>query len=91
MSDPVASWSWPAATLKFPSPDRRRQLRSDSRFQDHPTHREPGKAYATTRAELAVPWEYYNLISHGFQAKGEKDALKIQEARDKYASRISRQ
>lgn len=44
-----------------------------------------GKAFATTRAERAgIPWEYFNLISHGFQAKGEKDPVKIQEARDKY-------
>ena len=32
-----------------------------------------GKAYATTRAESkGIPWEYFNLISHGFQEKGEK-------------------
>ncbi|KAK4035232.1 formyl transferase [Parachaetomium inaequale] len=49
-----------------------------------------GKAYATTRADLAgIPWEYFNLISHGFQAKGEKDALKVQEARDKYDAALA--
>ncbi|KAL2141202.1 hypothetical protein VTI28DRAFT_2708 [Corynascus sepedonium] len=49
-----------------------------------------GKAYATTRAEKAgIPWEYFNLISHGFQAKGEKDALKIQESRDRYDAALA--
>ncbi|KAK4186980.1 formyl transferase [Podospora australis] len=42
-------------------------------------------AYATQRAEKAgIPWEYFNLVSHGFQAKGEKDSDKIRESRDKY-------
>jgi phosphoribosylglycinamide formyltransferase len=50
-----------------------------------------GKAYATTRADLAgIPWEYFNLISHGFQAKGEKDTLKIQESRDKYDAALAK-
>ncbi|KAH6850526.1 formyl transferase [Chaetomium sp. MPI-CAGE-AT-0009] len=50
-----------------------------------------GKAYATTRADLAgIPWEYFNLISHGFQAKGEKDTLKIQESRDKYDASLAK-
>jgi phosphoribosylglycinamide formyltransferase len=49
-----------------------------------------GKAYATTRADLAgIPWEYFNLISHGFQPKGEKDALKVQEARDRYDAALA--
>lgn len=49
-----------------------------------------GKAYATTRAERAgIPWEYFNLISHGFQAKGETDAQKVQEARDKYDAALA--
>lgn len=49
-----------------------------------------GKAYATTRAEKAgIAWEYFNLISHGFQAKGEKDALKIQESRDRYDAALA--
>ncbi|KAL2166760.1 hypothetical protein VTG60DRAFT_2244 [Thermothelomyces hinnuleus] len=48
------------------------------------------KAYATTRADQAgIPWEYFNLISHGFQAKGEKDALKIQESRDRYDAALA--
>ncbi|KAK3297248.1 formyl transferase [Chaetomium fimeti] len=49
-----------------------------------------GKAYATTRADLVgIPWEYFNLISHGFQAKGEKDMQKIQESRDKYDAALA--
>ncbi|KAL2022371.1 hypothetical protein VTK56DRAFT_5438 [Thermocarpiscus australiensis] len=49
-----------------------------------------GKAYATTRAELAgIPWEYFNLISHGFQAKGEKDPQKVQDARDRYDAALA--
>ncbi|KAL2172986.1 formyl transferase [Thermothelomyces heterothallicus CBS 202.75] len=48
------------------------------------------KAYATTRADQAgIPWEYFNLISHGFQAKGEKDPLKIQESRDRYDAALA--
>ncbi|EAQ86233.1 hypothetical protein CHGG_07486 [Chaetomium globosum CBS 148.51] len=49
-----------------------------------------GKAYATTRADLAgIPWEYFNLISHGFQAKAEKDQQKIQESRDRYDAALA--
>jgi phosphoribosylglycinamide formyltransferase len=49
-----------------------------------------GKAYATTRAEKAgIPWEYFNLISHGFQEKGEKDPAKVQESRDKYDAALA--
>jgi len=48
------------------------------------------KAYATTRADNAgIPWEYFNLISHGFQAKGEQDPVKIQEARNKYDAALA--
>ena len=48
------------------------------------------QAYATTRAEKAgIPWEYFNLISHGFQSKGEKDPQKVQEARDKYDAALA--
>lgn len=48
------------------------------------------KAYATKRAEQAgIPWEYFNLISNGFQAKGEKDAQKLQQARDKYDAALA--
>ena len=49
-----------------------------------------GKAYATTRADLAgIPWEYFNLISNGFQAKGEKDPQKVQESRDQYDAALA--
>ncbi|CAM1503572.1 Fc.00g011630.m01.CDS01 [Cosmosporella sp. VM-42] len=49
-----------------------------------------GKAYATKRAESAgIPWEYFNLISNGFQAKGERDPVKLQEARDKYDAALA--
>jgi phosphoribosylglycinamide formyltransferase len=48
------------------------------------------KAFATTRAERAgIPWEYFNLIANGFQAKGEKDPQKIQEARDNYDAALA--
>jgi phosphoribosylglycinamide formyltransferase len=44
-----------------------------------------GKAYAIKRAEQqGIPCDYLNLISHGFQAKGEKDPQKVHEAREKY-------
>lgn len=49
-----------------------------------------GKAYATKRAELAgIPWEYFNLISNGFQVKGEKDPQKLQEARAQYDAALA--
>lgn len=49
-----------------------------------------GKAYATTRAESkGLPWEYFNLISHGFQEKGEKDPQKVQDARDRYDAALA--
>lgn len=42
-------------------------------------------AYSLQRAEKAgVPSEYFNLVAHGYQAKGEKDAARIQEARSRY-------
>lgn len=48
------------------------------------------KAYATTRAEQAgIPWEYFNLISNGFLAKGEKDEAKTAEARKKYDAALA--
>lgn len=47
-------------------------------------------AYATQRAEKAgIPWEYFNLVSHGFQAKGEKDPQKIQESRNNYDAALA--
>lgn len=49
-----------------------------------------GKAYATTRADQAgIPWDYFNLISNGFQAKGEKDAVKVKEARERYDAALA--
>lgn len=49
-----------------------------------------GKAYCTKRAEQAgIPWEYFNLISNGFQAKGETDAQKLQQARDQYDAALA--
>lgn len=42
-------------------------------------------AFAVSRAEKAgVPSEYFNMVSGGFQAKGEKDAEKLAEARSRY-------
>lgn len=49
-----------------------------------------GKAYATTRAESkGIPWEYFNLISHGFQDKGEKVPQRIHEARGNYDAALA--
>ena len=49
------------------------------------------KAYAVKRAEQSgIPWDYFNLISHGFQDKSEKDPAKLQEARDKYDAALAR-
>lgn len=42
-------------------------------------------AYAVTRAEKAgIPSEYFNMVSGGFQSKGEKDPAKLKGARSKY-------
>ena len=50
-----------------------------------------GKAYATKRAEQhGIPWEYFNLISHGFQDKSEKDPAKLQQARDNYDAALAK-
>lgn len=47
-------------------------------------------AYATTRAEKAgIPSEYFNMVSGGFQAKGEKDPEKLREARSKYDAALA--
>lgn len=49
-----------------------------------------GKAYATTRADNSnIPWEYFNLIAHGFQAKTDKDPESIQQARNKYDAALA--
>ncbi|VUC33862.1 unnamed protein product [Clonostachys rosea] len=48
------------------------------------------KAHAVVRAEKAgIPSEYYNLISHGFLPKGEKDEQKVAEARKKYDAALA--
>ncbi|PHH93302.1 hypothetical protein CDD83_8001 [Cordyceps sp. RAO-2017] len=48
------------------------------------------KAYATTRADKHdIPWEYFNLISHGFQARGETDATRMREARERYDAALA--
>uniref|UniRef100_A0A8H7N953 phosphoribosylglycinamide formyltransferase 1 n=1 Tax=Bionectria ochroleuca TaxID=29856 RepID=A0A8H7N953_BIOOC len=48
------------------------------------------KAHAVVRAEKAgIPSEYYNLISHGFLPKGEKDEQKVAEARQKYDAALA--
>ncbi len=48
------------------------------------------KAYATTRADNAsIPWEYFNLIAHGFRSKTEKDPAKLQAARDAYDAALA--
>ncbi|KAK4448033.1 formyl transferase [Podospora aff. communis PSN243] len=50
-----------------------------------------GKAYATKRAEANnIPWEYFNLISHGFQSKGDTDPAKLQQGRDKYDAALAK-
>ncbi|CAK7206361.1 Bifunctional purine biosynthetic protein ADE5,7 [Sporothrix eucalyptigena] len=48
------------------------------------------KAFATQRAEKAgIPWEYFNLVTHGFQSKGEKDASALQAGREKYDAALA--
>ncbi|RYP27343.1 hypothetical protein DL767_007715 [Monosporascus sp. MG133] len=48
------------------------------------------KAYATTRADSAgIPWEYFNLISGGFLAKGERDEARVREARERYDAALA--
>ncbi|OAA53941.1 phosphoribosylglycinamide formyltransferase [Niveomyces insectorum RCEF 264] len=50
-----------------------------------------GKAYATQRAEKAgIPWEYFNMVTHGFQAKGEKDPVALQAGREKFDAALAR-
>lgn len=47
-------------------------------------------AFAVTRAEKAgIPSEYFNMVSGGFQAKGEKDAEKLVEARSRYDTALA--
>lgn len=42
-----------------------------------------------TNRGIGIPWEYFNLISNGFQKKGEKDEQKIAEARQKYDAALA--
>ena len=47
-------------------------------------------AFAVSRAEKAgVPSEYFNMVSGGFQAKGEKDTAKLAEARSRYDAALA--
>ncbi|KAK5661178.1 hypothetical protein OQA88_11069 [Cercophora sp. LCS_1] len=48
------------------------------------------KAFATQRAEKAnIPWEYYNLIAHGFQTKADDTPDKLRAARDRYDAALA--
>ena len=48
------------------------------------------KAHAAKRAEQnGIPWDYFNIISHGFQAKSENDPKRLQEARDEYDAALA--
>ncbi|KAF5574141.1 phosphoribosylglycinamide formyltransferase [Fusarium pseudocircinatum] len=47
-------------------------------------------AHATVRAEKAgIPWQYFNLISHGFLEKGETDEQKVTQGRRKYDAALA--
>jgi phosphoribosylglycinamide formyltransferase len=47
-------------------------------------------AYATTRAANAgIPTQYFNLVSGGFQQKGEKDEAKLKDARARYDAALA--
>lgn len=47
-------------------------------------------AYATTRAANAgIPTAYFNLVSGGFQQKGEKDEAKLKDARSRYDAALA--
>ncbi|KAG7105026.1 Phosphoribosylglycinamide formyltransferase like protein [Verticillium longisporum] len=60
----------------------------DSRIISLITNRK--NAHATARAEKAgIPWEYSNLISHGFLQRGESDEQKVTEGRQNYDSALA--
>lgn len=40
-------------------------------------------------SQLGIPWEYFNLISHGFLRKGETDDKTVAEARQKYDAALA--
>jgi phosphoribosylglycinamide formyltransferase len=42
-----------------------------------------------TDSRPGIPWEYFNLISHGFLQKGEKDEQKIAEGRRRYDAALA--
>lgn len=47
-------------------------------------------AFAVTRAERAgIPSEYFNMVSGGFQAKGETDPTRLKEARTRYDAALA--
>lgn len=47
-------------------------------------------AFATERAKKAgIPSEYFNMVSEGYQAKGEKDPQKLQQGREKYDAALA--
>ncbi|CAK7245743.1 MAG: Bifunctional purine biosynthetic protein ADE5,7 [Sporothrix thermara] len=49
------------------------------------------KTFAAQRAEKAgIPWEYFNMVSHGFQTKGEKDAAVLQSGREAYDAALAK-
>lgn len=49
-----------------------------------------GKAFARERARnMGIEEENFNLITHGFKAMGEKDPVKIQEARGNYDAALA--
>ncbi|RCI12915.1 hypothetical protein L249_0760 [Ophiocordyceps polyrhachis-furcata BCC 54312] len=48
-------------------------------------------AGATSRADRhGVPWEYFNLVTHGFLAKGERDPDRVRRGRDEYDAALAR-
>ena len=48
------------------------------------------KAFATTRADRAgIPWAYFNLVTHGFLAKGERDEAVVAAARERYDAALA--
>lgn len=45
--------------------------------------------HALSNTTPGIPWDYFNLISHGFLPKGEKDEQKIAEARERYDAALA--
>lgn len=42
-----------------------------------------------TDSRQGIPWQYFNLISHGFLEKGETDEQKVTEGRRKYDAALA--